>query len=102
MNLMLGVQEPWKSQLAAEGLRSLTPSTVRLSIASWGNPYAESSGVLAPDSVKLEDARQRILWDAYLSRAKSPAEKQNLLRQVQDKYKASLVDPDFFSAAKSP
>jgi hypothetical protein len=102
MNMMLGVQDPWKTQLAAEGLHNLTPSTVRLSISSWGNPYVESSGVLAPDSNKLEDARQRILWDAYFSRAKSPAEKQDLLRQVQNKYKVTLVDPDFFSATKSP
>jgi hypothetical protein len=102
MNMMMGVQEPWKSQLAAEGLMNLTPQTVRFSNWAWGNVFSESNGNLAPDTIKLEDARERILWDAYFSRAKSEAEKQEMLRQVEKKYKVTLVDADFFQGPANP
>jgi hypothetical protein len=36
MNMLLGIQEPWKSQLAAEGLTNLTPQTVGSSMWAWG------------------------------------------------------------------
>lgn len=35
-------------------------------------------------------------WDFYFSQARTPEEKQALLRKVQEKYKVTVVDPDFF------
>jgi hypothetical protein len=98
MNMMLGIQEPWKSQLAAAGLHNLTPQTVRFSNWAWMNPFSESAGVMNPDTIQLEDARERILWDAFFSRATVETEKQEMLRQTQQKYKVTLVDADFFTS----
>lgn len=102
MNMMMGIQEPWKSRLAVEGLQNLTPQQVRESNWAWMNPFVESSGTLEPNTIQLEDARERVLWDAYFSRAKSDTEKQEMLRQAEEKYKVTQVDSDFFASPTSP
>jgi len=102
MGMMLGIQEPWKSQLAAAGLRNVTPQVFRHSNGMWLNPFAESNGNVDADTVKLEDARERILWEAYFSSAKTDAEKQEMLRLGEEKYRVTLVDADFFKSPASP
>jgi hypothetical protein len=97
MNMMLGVQEPWKSQLADAGIPELTPSKIRENIGLEGSMYANWG-----NDVLLEDARQRILWEAYFSRAKTEAEKQALFQRVEQKYKVTIVDPDFFKDPANP
>jgi hypothetical protein len=68
---------------------------------AWGNPFAVSNHALEPDTIKLEDARERILCDAYFSRAKTEAEKQEMLRQ-EEKYKVALIDTGFFKGPTRP
>jgi hypothetical protein len=102
MNMMMGIQEPWKSQLAAAGLHDLTPQSVNFSNWAWINPFSESSGVMYPNTIELEDARERILWDAYFSRAKSDTEKQEMLRRAVETHKVTQVDADFFKSPLSP
>jgi hypothetical protein len=48
---------------------------------------------------RLEADRERILWDAYFDQAATQAERQALLSQIQEKYKLTVVDPDFFAGA---
>jgi hypothetical protein len=45
---------------------------------------------------------ERLLWNAYFSQAQTEAEKQALLRKVQEKYKITVIDPDFFEGQTSP
>jgi hypothetical protein len=42
------------------------------------------------------------LWNAYFNQAKTSAAKDALLRKVREKYKLTVTDPDFFSAAAGP
>jgi hypothetical protein len=67
-----------------------------------GNPFAVSNHALEPDTIKLEDARERILCDAYFSRAKTEAEKQEMLRQEEEKHNVALIDTDFFKGPTRP
>lgn len=39
-------------------------------------------------------------WDAYFGQAKTPAEKQALLRNADEKYKVTVLDPDFFAGTR--
>jgi hypothetical protein len=106
MNMMLGLQEPWKSQLAAEGLQNVTTSNLRFNLYQSGvmSPSdQDKSGLSNPaENQKLEEARERILWNAYFSSAKTDAEKNEMLQKVQEKYKVTIIDPDFFSSQTSP
>jgi len=88
--------------LAAAGLHDLTPQSVNFSNWAWINPFSESSGVMYPNTIELEDARERILWDAYFSRAKSDTEKQEMLRRAVEMHKVTQVDADFFKSPLSP
>jgi len=46
--------------------------------------------------------RDPILWDAYFStQAKTPAEKQSLFEREKEKYKVTVIDPDFFFGRSS-
>jgi hypothetical protein len=38
---------------------------------------------------------EHILWDAYFGRVQTKEEKQAFLRQVQNKYKSTVLDPRF-------
>jgi hypothetical protein len=95
-SMLLGLQEPWHRQLlAAYGLYWQEP----------GYPTYGSDAVLTGNKIddwRAETARERIHWDAYFSQAKTEEEKQALLRKVQEKYKITVIDPDFFSSQTSP
>jgi len=39
-------------------------------------------------------------WDFYFSQAKTPREKQALLEQVEERYKITVLDPDFFAGTR--
>ena len=49
-----------------------------------------------------EYAREQQLWDRYLSRAPTASGKQGLAQQALDKYRVSVVDPDFFAGHPGP
>ena len=102
MNMMLGLQEPWKSQLAAQGIQNLTPSSVRFNQWAQGNPFDQAYNTNNLSVQAQEEARERILWDAYFSSAKTDAEKKDMLQKAQEKYKVTIIDPDFFSSQTSP
>ena len=51
---------------------------------------------------ELYDSSIEKLWNAYFNRAKTEAEKQTLLHKVQEKYKLTVTDPDFFRGQTTP
>jgi hypothetical protein len=100
--LNLDSQEPWKSQLFQQGgaTREFRATTGGLnSISDVG-----LDDLVAQEQMVSEafDAREKILWNAYFSQAKTEAEKQALLQKVQEKYKLTVTDPDFFNGETSP
>jgi hypothetical protein len=78
LTMHLDSQEPWKSQLhAVNSLDGL-------------------------DAQRAEYQRESILWDAYLSQAPGKEARQALERQVEERFKITVVDPDFFVEAETP
>lgn len=51
---------------------------------------------------RQEYDREQHLWGVYLSRAASQTAKEGLAQQAQDKYRVSVVDPDFFAGHPGP
>ena len=51
---------------------------------------------------RQEFDRERRLWSVYLSRGATESAKRSLAQQAQDKYKVSVVDPDFFTGQPGP
>jgi len=80
VQMHLDKQHPWLDQLQQKGL-----------IRGPGSPDWDPNAYLAE--------RNGILWYAFFSQAKTPAEKQELMRREQEKYKLTVVDPDFFYSA---
>jgi hypothetical protein len=71
-------------------LNRLPPWTKRLSDLS----ISEGSNLYDPAIASLRDP---ILWDAYFkTQAKTPAERQALFEREKQKYKVTVIDPDFF------
>ena len=66
--------------------------------ATWTDAHAE----MARFSSLAHQTVVDILWNAYFSQAKTEAEKQALLHTVQEKYKVTVIDPDFFYGETSP
>jgi len=92
----LAKKDPWKSQLGAAGIFVTDIHVARFNAWAYGgNPYdpIDRDG----DQRNAEAARERILWDAYFSQASTPAEKQALMKKVREKYKMTVVDPDFYA-----
>jgi len=44
---------------------------------------------------------EHFLWDTHFARVQTKEEKHALLRQVQNKYKITVLDPDFFLGART-
>jgi hypothetical protein len=63
------------------------------------NPFGHVAVNFLDVRQRLEADRERILWDAYFDQAATQAERQALLSQIQEKYKLTVVDPDFFAGA---
>jgi Protein of unknown function (DUF3617) len=76
-----------KTQLAQAGIYDPDPQ----------NPFGHVAVNFLDVRQRLEADRERILWDVYFDQAATEAEKHALLRQVQEKYKVAVVDPDFFA-----
>lgn len=91
----LAKNDPRKSQLGAAGIFVTDIHVARFNAWAYGrNPY--DPGDDDGGQRKAEAARERILWDAYFSQASTLAGKRALLKKVQEKYKMTVVDPDFY------
>jgi hypothetical protein len=116
--LHVDVQRPWLNQLKDAGYttQALAPFGSIVAPQFPENPFdvhaiwavnaaltvqatwTEShTGMARSDSV-VHQAVVDILWNAYFGQAKTEAEKQALLHTVQEKYKITVIDPDFFHA----
>lgn len=51
---------------------------------------------------RQEFDREQQLWGVYLKRATTASGKQSLTQQAEDKYKVTVVDPDFFAGRPGP
>jgi hypothetical protein len=122
VQLHLDIQQPWLNQLHNSGFdaRALGPFgsivapqgpqnpfdfhaiwAVNEALphpASWTDAHAE----MARFSSLAHQTVVAILWNAYFSQSKTEAEKQVLLHTVQEKYKITVIDPDFFYGETSP
>jgi len=123
VQLHLDLQQPWLNQLKTSGCdaRDLGPfgsivapqsppqnpfdihaiwavTDALARPATWTDTHAE----MARFSSLAHQTVVEILWNAYFSRAKTEAEKQALLHTVQEKYKVTVIDPDFFYGERSP
>ena len=93
-HLNLDHQQPWSTQLADAGANT---RKARVSIDAIGPAdIDEVAGQERQMSIQ-EEGRERILWDAYFSQAKSDADKHTFERRIRDKYSLTVVDPDFFA-----
>lgn len=122
VQLHLDIQQPWLNQLHNSGYdaRALGPfgsivapqgpqnpfdfhaiwgmNEALAHPATWTDAHAE----MARNSSAVHQTVVGILWNAYFSQARTEAEKQALLRKVQEKYKITVIDPDFFYGETSP
>jgi hypothetical protein len=85
VKLHLDQKSPWKEQLASAHHEIF--------------PLQIGPGQMAPPNLQAawDNARQRILWNAYFSQAATEEAKQALLLQKKDQYKVQVQDTDFFS-----
>jgi hypothetical protein len=81
----ISISEPLRRKLAQAGIVDPDPQ----------NPFGHLV-IINEERSNWEDVRERILWEAYFDQATSEAEKAALLRRVQEKYKITVVDRDFF------
>lgn len=92
----LALVAPWRGQLAAVGMQDMTPAQARLNQWSSGSPYTPNA-MDEQERRSNEEVREKVLWEAYFSRAKDAAEKQSMLHELQQKYALQILDPDFFT-----
>jgi hypothetical protein len=120
--LHLDVQQPWLNQLHACGYDAKALGPFASIVAPQGpqNPFdfhaiwavnealahpaiwTDAHAEMARFSSLAHQTVVDILWNAYFSQAKTEAEKQALLHTVQEKYKVTVIDPDFFYGETSP
>lgn len=84
------------------GLDRKQPWEGQLKDGSWDAWWIDTE----PDNYKAnslnqaiwqaEYLREKILWNAYLSQASTPAAKKALEEKIQERFKVNVVDPDFF------
>jgi hypothetical protein len=109
VKLHLDLQEPWKHRVDAAGGVGIVfgPNAEGISYnLLMTDTYPPPETNLAETTFSETAPVERILWNAYFSQAKTEAEKQALLRKEEEKYKVTVVDPDFFhlddSSPKAP
>jgi hypothetical protein len=64
--------------------------------------YSGDSNIPPTLLAQWQNARGRILWEAYFSQAAGLQERQALFEQLQQKYRITVQDPDFFSGWGAP
>ena len=88
LKMHLDRQEPWKDQLQHEAVLDLEK-----------NEYTFGAD---PNTLLLHDVRDRIMWKAYFNQPASEAERQQLMRRELERYKITVLDPDFFVGSATP
>jgi hypothetical protein len=110
LKLHLDQQEPWKTQLANSGGVPNFLRRAKTQIGQIGGDFAVDTSsanhasteeTLRHDALAL-DPIEEIFWNAYFSQAKTEAGKQALLKTVREKYKLTVMDPDFFAGTSKP
>jgi hypothetical protein len=95
VKLGLNYHEPWQTQLrklgrdAAHAIASVTDYP--------GDPNIPP-GLLA----QVGDARHHIMYNAFLAQAPTDAEQKELVRTIDEKYRITVVDRDFFNGQTGP
>jgi hypothetical protein len=108
--LHLDAQEPWRHQLNDAGGIGVVfgPDYAFFSEGDFEyNMDPETSENESTTNAEHHAALstqpiEKILWNAYFSRAKTDGERQALLHRAQEKYKITVIDPDFFDGQKNP
>lgn len=109
VKLHLDLQEPWKHRLDDAGGVGIVfgPNAEGISYdLLMTDTYPPPETSIAETTFLATEPVERILWNAYFSQAHTEAEKQALLKKEEEKYKVTVVDPDFFhlddSSPKTP
>ena len=92
VKLHLDRQAPWNARL----------QSARNQLFQGVTNYAGDPNIPPAVMAQWQDARGRILWDAYFSQGSTPQENQARLKQEQDKYQIKVLDADFFSDTNGP
>jgi hypothetical protein len=87
--------QPWSRQLADAGANTREARVAVDAIAATTD--MDEMAAEERRLSKQEEAREKILWNAYFSQVRSDANRQALERRIRDKYKLTVVDPDFFA-----
>jgi hypothetical protein len=106
VKLHLDAQEPWKHQLNDLGglgmifgddniFSGFEYDMDRDTADNYSTTTMERHAALTSQPI------EKLLWNAYFSQAKTQAEKEALLQRVQEKYKLTVIDPDFFDGQTS-
>lgn len=82
--LHLDERAPWRDRFKSNG------------IDPGGLTKIPNPPVTAADQCRYEAQRELILWDAYFGQSATESGKQELLRQAQERYRITVLDPDFF------
>jgi hypothetical protein len=90
VKLGLNYHEPWQTQLRKLG------RDAGHDIASVTN-YPGDPNIPPALLAQIDDARGHIMYDAFLSQATTDADRQTLLKKIDEKYRITVVDPDFFN-----
>ena len=99
VKLHLDLQEPWKHQLDDAGGAGIVfgPNAEGISYdLLMSDTYPPPDTGIAETTFLQTEPVEKILWKVYFSQARTEAEKQALLRKEEEKYKVTVVDPDFF------
>jgi len=90
---------------ALAGDRGLEDLRAAGELAPFGQPVLTSPFIpteaqvakygVEPLSLATNQQIENILWDAYFAQFGTPAEKQRELQALQQKYKVTVIDPDF-------
>jgi hypothetical protein len=95
----LDLLPPWKDQLADyNSVFLVDPDDDPLLFTRSFNPTAAQvqQGITEAPSIAEITQVENVLWDAYFAQFRTPAEKQRELQALQQKYKVTVIDPDFF------
>ena len=114
VHMHLDQQQPWKSRLAAasdpsvDSFRNFDVHTERFATYSneWneivdrGSPGHDGTAFIQQQGALWSEPTMNLLWDAYFSQYNTKAEKDAALQQVKEKYKLTILDPDFFAGTR--
>lgn len=113
VHMHLDQREPWRSRLKAgsanlDFFRNFDAHTERFATYSgeWneivdrGSPGHDGTAFVQKQDALWTEPNMNLLWDAYFSQYGTKGEKDEALQQVKEKYKLTVLDPDFFAGTR--